>query len=221
MSSRWPDAEQPQGKKPEILRAAAKFFLTDGYRASSIEKIACEVGILKGSLYYHIRSKDDLLCQVIQDALVRAEHNLLQGAALVESPAAGIRKRLESHFDYICLNCSGLAALIREAEHLPACFEEEIRAQVERYEGLLTQALRSGQRLGVVTGGDAAVLTQMMIGACAWPTWIDRETARQSQIRKGILRLLLPASSPREAFPNSAQIVPGRRLRNRGRQKTL
>ncbi len=212
---------QPQGKKPEILRAAAKFFLTDGYRASSIEKIACEVGILKGSLYYHIRSKDDLLCQVIQDALLRAEHNLLQGAALVESPA-GIRKRLESHFDYICLNCSGLAALIREAEHLPASFEVVIRAQVERYERLLTQALRSGQRLGVVTDGDAAVLTQMMIGACAWPSWMDREPARQSQIRKGIFRLLLPSPEARGGAQIPVKISSWNDAsETRGRQKAL
>lgn len=212
---------QPQGKKPEILRAAAKFFLADGYRASSIEKIACEVGILKGSLYYHIRSKDDLLCQVIQDALLRAEYDLLQGAALVENPAS-IRKRLESHFDYICRNCSGLAALIREAEQLPASFEEVISAQVERYERLLTQALRTGQRLGVVTDGDTAVLTQMMMGACTWSSWIDREPARQSQIRKGIFRLLLPSSGAREAGPIPVRISSwSERPETRGRQKAL
>lgn len=212
---------QPQGKKPEILRAAAKFFLTDGYRASSIEKIACEVGILKGSLYYHIRSKDDLLCQVILDALLRAERDLLRGAALVESPA-GIRKRLESHFDYICRSCSGLAALIREAEHLPESFAAVIKAQVERYERLLTQALRTGQRLGVVNDGDPAVLTQMMIGACTWTSWIDRQPARQSQIRKGLLRLLLPSAGADGPSPMPVRISAWSDASEaRGRQKAL
>ena len=45
----------------EILDAAAVVFSEKGYRAARIEDIAAGVGILKGSLYYYIESKEDLL----------------------------------------------------------------------------------------------------------------------------------------------------------------
>jgi len=45
----------------EVLDAAAAVFLEKGYQAARIEDIASRVGILKGSLYYYIESKEDLL----------------------------------------------------------------------------------------------------------------------------------------------------------------
>jgi TetR/AcrR family transcriptional regulator, cholesterol catabolism regulator len=45
----------------EILEAAGEVFHEKGYQAARIEDIAARVGILKGSLYYYIESKEDLL----------------------------------------------------------------------------------------------------------------------------------------------------------------
>src|SRR5664279_625228 len=173
---------RPQSKRPEILRAAAKLFLANGYRASSIEKIASEVGILKGSVYYHIRSKEGLLAEVIIHAVHCAERSLLKGAAIIED-AQSVQKRLESHFEYICGNYVGLAALLREAEQLPRDFWGGIRREVENYERLLARTLRIGQRYGVVAAGDATVLAQVMIGAATWWCWIDREPAQQALVK--------------------------------------
>jgi AcrR family transcriptional regulator len=44
----------------EVLEAAAAVFAEKGYPAARIEDIAARVGILKGSLYYYIESKEDL-----------------------------------------------------------------------------------------------------------------------------------------------------------------
>ena len=45
----------------EIVAAAKRLFAANGYDATSIQQIADEVGLLKGSLYYHITAKEDLL----------------------------------------------------------------------------------------------------------------------------------------------------------------
>ena len=50
----------------EILDAAAKVFLQNGYEASSLQEIASNVGILKGSMYYYIKTKEDLLFEIIR-----------------------------------------------------------------------------------------------------------------------------------------------------------
>ena len=51
----------------EVLEAAAAVFQERGYQAARIEDIAARVGILKGSLYYYIESKEDLLYALTVD----------------------------------------------------------------------------------------------------------------------------------------------------------
>ena len=57
-------------KQQELIAAAARLFKANGYRATTLEDIASAVGMLKGSLYYYIRSKEELL-QVLQQKLVK------------------------------------------------------------------------------------------------------------------------------------------------------
>jgi AcrR family transcriptional regulator len=48
----------------QIIDAAAKVFAEKGYEAARLQDIAAEVGVLQGSLYYHIGSKAGLLRMV-------------------------------------------------------------------------------------------------------------------------------------------------------------
>jgi AcrR family transcriptional regulator len=63
-------------RKAEIIEAAANIFMEKGYEAASIQDVADAVDILKGSLYYYIKSKEDLLYEVIQEVHRRGLANL-------------------------------------------------------------------------------------------------------------------------------------------------
>ena len=49
----------------EIVDAAGEVFDKKGYAAARIEDIAARVGLLKGSLYYYIDTKEDLLFAIV------------------------------------------------------------------------------------------------------------------------------------------------------------
>ena len=51
----------------EIVDAAATLFRQKGFVATSLEDIAGEVGMYKGSLYHYIKSKEDLLTAVVRE----------------------------------------------------------------------------------------------------------------------------------------------------------
>jgi AcrR family transcriptional regulator len=59
--------------RERILQAAAKLFHSDGIRAVSVDAIAEKAGVTKRTLYYHFRSKDDLIAAHL---LARDEPNL-------------------------------------------------------------------------------------------------------------------------------------------------
>lgn len=52
--------------KDRILDAAAKLFYGQGVRAVSVDSIAAKAGVTKRTLYYHFRSKDDLIAAYLE-----------------------------------------------------------------------------------------------------------------------------------------------------------
>ncbi|KIL37533.1 hypothetical protein SD71_02610 [Cohnella kolymensis] len=55
-----------QDKKKQILEAAIRCFARKGFHAASIQEIADELGMAKGSIYFYFKSKDDLLISVFE-----------------------------------------------------------------------------------------------------------------------------------------------------------
>ena len=65
----------------EIIEAASAIFLKNGYEATSLQDIASAVGILKGSIYYYIKAKEDLLFEIVDRAQVQFLATLEEDAA--------------------------------------------------------------------------------------------------------------------------------------------
>lgn len=58
-------------RRTEILDAAQHLFTAKGVHATSMEDILKEVGIAKGTLYYHFRSKEEILRAIIERITLR------------------------------------------------------------------------------------------------------------------------------------------------------
>ena len=71
----------------EILEAAANVFLKKGYEAASLQEIATEVGILKGSIYYYIKTKEDLLFEIVRRSQDVFENTLDEDPETAAAPA--------------------------------------------------------------------------------------------------------------------------------------
>ena len=57
--------EKTQTSRDRIIEKANRLFYTKGYNQTSFADIAQAVGITKGNLHYHFRSKEDLLEAII------------------------------------------------------------------------------------------------------------------------------------------------------------
>src|SRR3954452_4352623 len=69
--ARTPRSSSAGGRSPkrrfeEVLDAAARVFARRGYADASVQDVADELGILKGSLYHYIRAKEDLLFWLLE-----------------------------------------------------------------------------------------------------------------------------------------------------------
>ncbi|MFZ4605367.1 MAG: TetR/AcrR family transcriptional regulator [Caulobacter sp.] len=66
-------ARKPKGdghmRRGEILQAAERIFIAEGYQGATIRKIADEVGVSSTALYMHFRDKDEILLEICDSAI--------------------------------------------------------------------------------------------------------------------------------------------------------
>ncbi len=56
----------PDQTRERIVTAAARLFYNEGIRAASVDAIAERAGVTKKTLYYHFRSKDELIAAYLE-----------------------------------------------------------------------------------------------------------------------------------------------------------
>jgi AcrR family transcriptional regulator len=66
-------SETGRSTRERILQAAGKLFYGEGIRAVSVDAVAEKAGLTKRTLYYHFRSKDDLIAAYLE---IRDQPNL-------------------------------------------------------------------------------------------------------------------------------------------------
>jgi AcrR family transcriptional regulator len=57
-----------RNRDEEVLAAAIEIFHDKGYASASIQDVADRVGVLKGSLYHYIDSKEELLARIFEES---------------------------------------------------------------------------------------------------------------------------------------------------------
>ena len=70
-------------KREEILAAARRLFVDDGYESASMGRIAKHAGVTVNTIYWYFRDKDDLLIAVLDRLLTEA---LAQYATIADRP---------------------------------------------------------------------------------------------------------------------------------------
>jgi AcrR family transcriptional regulator len=161
--------------KRELYRVAARLFKEKGYRATSMQDIADALGIQKASIYYYIRTKQDLLTAIARAAMemLLAEGERIAGAPL--PPEEKLREILRSHVRLICENLDLFTVSLRELTPVNAGDHwREVVALRDRYEALLRAILREGMEKGAFRRLDEKLVGFAFLGMVNWTIrWVD------------------------------------------------
>lgn len=80
------DRESQAQRRHQIMEVSAQLFARHGYNGTSMRDIAEGVGILRGSLYHHIRSKEELFIEIHDQALDTAGRRIIAAMAARSDP---------------------------------------------------------------------------------------------------------------------------------------
>jgi TetR/AcrR family transcriptional regulator, cholesterol catabolism regulator len=85
----------------QLIDVSARIFAERGYEATRLEDIAAELGVLQGSLYYHVESKAALYRLVMRQRFASIVDTIEQVARSSAAPKAKLRKAIREQLRYI------------------------------------------------------------------------------------------------------------------------
>ena len=153
----------------EIVTAAAKVFRTKGYHAATVQDIADEVGILKGSLYHHVESKEDLLYLIVREPIARMYQTMSDIVAADASAVDKLRRAILAHLEAFDRHYPHLFVYLREREEMKRRFRERIKLSPKQYERFWQQIVREGMKSGEFRADrDAQIVSYGLLGMLNW-----------------------------------------------------
>jgi AcrR family transcriptional regulator len=151
-----------------ILRVAAELFARDGYRATSMQSIAEELGIAKPTLYVHGRSKEALL-EGIMDAFVERSEKVLARALAVTDEADWMRELLKGWLEHSLAMAPHLDAYLTERREVSREADERYRRWSKSVDDRITANVARQQPQGVLRDGiDTTIVTYTLIALTNW-----------------------------------------------------
>ncbi|MER6981209.1 TetR/AcrR family transcriptional regulator [Streptomyces carpinensis] len=158
---RGPDPERFH----EIVDAAAQIIHRKGYSATSIQDIAEAVGVLKGSLYHYVKSKEDFLYAIIDGATQVALQEIQAVARMEAGPVDRLTAFVGTHVRFATSHLTAYSIRLREMRELGQERREKIQADGAAYNQVMRDVLVQGQQQGVFDAGmDVDLMTTIVLG---------------------------------------------------------
>lgn len=157
-----------KAREQEIYRAAARVFRRRGYHAARIQDVADELGMHKGSLYYYINSKEDLLRGLVEGPMQAMVDGLREILQTRHAPPQKLALAVEMHLRLFQEHRDVFGIFLREdIDFLNANAEADIRALVRAYDSLWDALLQEGVAAGAFAADlEVPVVRKALIGMC-------------------------------------------------------
>lgn len=165
-------AEAPNeltARHQELIDAAAVVFHRKGYNGASIQDIADVLGILKGSVYYYVKSKEDLLFAVINEIHESALATMSGIDTIDASPRERIAEFVRRHVLHSADHIERATVFFRDFSALSPDRRAKVLGDRERYTSLLTGLIIEAKDAGVTRPDiDVRMVVLAILGMTNW-----------------------------------------------------
>jgi TetR/AcrR family transcriptional regulator, cholesterol catabolism regulator len=192
-------------RKHNLQKAARSVFGTDGYERATMQKMAAMTGILKGSIYAHFASKEDLYFSLLTDDLLAMTAKLRAIAESESTAVEKLKRAIRTHIvrdpellpmseDWRALGAEHLAAFRRMRREYAQLWEGIIQEGIDNHEFSISDAWLG--RVVTVSVADHAL------------TWIRADGPRPlDQLAESFANALLEGLLPRTDQPESSRAI--------------
>ena len=174
-------------RKREILEIAARLFAQRGYRGTSIRDIGAESGVLGGSLYHHIKSKDALFVELHDAALDMATDRIEEAISTSRDPWDMLERActalIETQLDANSLTFP----LMNDFREVPAGVRRQLIARRDRFEEIFRRLI---DQLPLPEDIDRSIYRNLLLSQLnAVPHWFHPGRMSIAEIGSQIARI--------------------------------
>jgi TetR/AcrR family transcriptional repressor of nem operon len=145
----------PEVTRQRLLEAAAEEFCSNGFRATSLDRILSKTGVTKGALYHHFQNKLELGYAVVDEVYRKRMIEMwVKALRRVEDPVEALSEHLKGMGEGACpesiINGCPMNNLAQEMASVDEGFRKRIEAAFDEWRSTISQALKRGQAGGTV-----------------------------------------------------------------------
>jgi AcrR family transcriptional regulator len=191
-------------QRADIVQAAAQIFRQKGYHAASMQDIADAVGLQKASLYHHFASKQDILLEILDEALDLLIADMQAVLDTDLPPEDQLRQAMRAYVSRVTQEASLAAVLQLEHRNLDPRRRARHIPRRDRYDSLWRELIRRGIDRGTFRPMDERMVTFALLGIQNWMiTWYRPEgRLPAAEIADQFADLMLNGLSPADRRPS-------------------
>ena len=155
-------------RKQQIIDVTAKQFREKGFAASSMRDLASELGMEAASLYYHIKSKDELLEIICFEMSEKFISSLKEVNDIYFNAEEKLRMAIKNHVQIITSNIDKAAVFFNEWRHLTGQNLDEFKRQRHVYENEIREIIKQGQNENLFDDVDSKFATLTIFSTVNW-----------------------------------------------------
>ena len=169
--ARVPEAETNihRERHRAVLETAARLICEHGYEAASIQDIAAACGLTKAGLYYYIRSKEDLLLEIMNYGMDIFEERVLLQVLSISDPVERLKACMEKNIFLVTEGWSKeVTIILHEHDTLTGAARQQINARKKRYVHFLESSFEEAMREGRIRKVNPRVAAFAFLGQVLW-----------------------------------------------------
>jgi len=177
-------------RREQILEIATELF-QKGFRATSLDEVAAEMGVTRPALYYYFRPKEELLAAIYD----RGVGVLIERASPLFAqnlpPDVLLRRLIEVHVRTMLQEGPIVRVYFQEKDSLAKAASNSVKAKEVAFTKMMADAIKAGQAMGVFREGDPELIVNAVLGMLIWVyQWYRPERHAEADIGETFWQLL-------------------------------
>lgn len=150
--------------KRQIFDAAIKVFSNKGYIRATMDEIASSAGLVKGTLYYHFRSKEEIFNFIIKSGMEILKEEIELIAKEKENPIVKLKMLCKVQLSKVNENKDFFKVIMSQlwGQDLR---QYELREAVEEYLFYMEKYLKDAMTEGFIVEGETKFMAYTFFGA--------------------------------------------------------
>ncbi|OOM71437.1 fatty acid metabolism regulator protein [Clostridium puniceum] len=147
-----------------IFESAIKIFSESGYRGATMDDIAANAGLVKGTLYYHFKSKEEIFNFIVQEGLKILQNQVIEIQEMNIGPIEKLIKICKIQLTFL-YGYTDFFKVVMSQLWGNESRQDELRQKIRIYISEIEVNIKNAMENGQIEKGDTELIAFQFFGS--------------------------------------------------------